>query len=193
MKLSWLQNYPSDRSIKVVLSGQASETATINASVPQGSILGLLLFSVLIDDLVDVCEKCLLYRYVDVSNLSAPIKSGDRNTVEASLNRNLQRMKAWADKWKITFEPSKCKIMVMHRKRTPSKLNLFFGNYKLTENNTLEILGVTIASKLLWSKHISTLATRAGQRLGALSKVSNKLDIQSRATVYTSIRYKFEV
>ena len=181
--LSWLQNYLSDRSIKVVLSGQASETAAINASVPQGSILGPLLFSVFIDDLVDACENDL-YLFADDSNLSAPIKSGDCNTVEASLNRDLQRMKAWADKWKITFEPSKCKTMVMSRKRTPSKLNLFFGNYKLTENNTLEILGVTFDSKLVWSKHISTIATRAGQRLGALRKVANKLDIQGRATVY---------
>ena len=183
MLLPWLQNYLSDRSIKVVLSGQASETATINASVPQGSILGPLLFSVFIDDLVDACENDL-YLYADDSTLFAPIRSGDCGTVEASLNRDLQRMKAWADMWKITFEPSKCKTMVMSRKRTPSKLNLFFGDCKLADNDVLEILAVTIDSKLVWSNHISAIAIRAGQRLGARRKVANKLGIQGRATLY---------
>ena len=181
--LLWLQNYLSDRSIKVVLSGQASGTADINASVPQGSILGPLLFSVFIDDLVETCENDL-YLYADDSTLSAIIRPGDRNAVEASLNRDLHRIKAWADKWNVTFEPSKCKSMVMSRKRPPSKLDLFFDNCKLTQNNDLEILGVKLDSKLVWSNHISAIATRAGQRLGALRKVANKLDIQGRANVY---------
>jgi hypothetical protein len=60
--LSWLQNYLSDRSINVVLSGQSSETASINASEQQGSILDPLLFSFFIDNLVDVCEN-ELYLY----------------------------------------------------------------------------------------------------------------------------------
>jgi len=181
--LLWLQNYLSGRSIKVVQSGQASGTAEINASVPQGSILGPLLFSVFIDDLVDTCENDL-YLYADDSTLYATIRPGDRKAVEASLNRDLQRIKAWADKWKVTFEPSKCKSMVMSRKRPPSKLDLFFDNCKLTQNNDLEILGVKLDSKLVWSNHISAIATRAGQRLGALRKVANKLDVQGRANVY---------
>ena len=62
--LSWLQNYLSERSINVVLAGQASSTASINASVPQGSILGPLLFSVFIDDLANTCEN-ELFLYAD--------------------------------------------------------------------------------------------------------------------------------
>ena len=84
--LIWLQNYLSGRSIKVVMSGQASNNASINASVPQGSILGPLLFSVFIDDLVDVCDN-ELYLYADDSTLFAPIKTTvNSKTVAASLN-----------------------------------------------------------------------------------------------------------
>ena len=64
MLLKWLQSYLHGRSIKVVLSGQSSDASPINASVPQGSILGPLLFSVFIDDLVDTCEN-QLYLYAD--------------------------------------------------------------------------------------------------------------------------------
>ena len=95
-------------------------------------------------------------------------------------------MKAWADKWKVTFEPTKCKTMVISRKRTPSQLELYFGDCKLPSADKLEILGVTIDSKLTWSKHISAVSTRAGQKLGALRKVANKLTALGRSTVYKS-------
>ena len=55
---------------------------------------------------------------------------------------------------------------------------------KLGEREALEILGVTIDNKLTWTKHISNISSRAGQRLGALRRVANKLDIRGRATVY---------
>ena len=184
-KLStWLRSYLSDRSLKVVLSGQASEVSSINASVPQGSILGPLLFSVYIDDLVDVCEN-ELYLYADDSTLYAPIPSPQASEdVAASLNRDLTRMKSWADTWKVTFEPSKCKVMTFSRKRSPSELNLYLGDCQLAAKHELEILGVTFDSKLTWSKHILAITTRAGQKLGALRKVANKLDCKGRATVY---------
>lgn len=181
--LRWLQSYLHGRTIKVVISGQASDSSTINASVPQGSILGPLLFSIFIDDLVDACSN-ELYLYADDSTLFAPIRAGESNTVAAGLNRDLDRMKAWADDWNVTFEPTKCKAMVMSRKRNPSNPDLYFGNCKLDLKKELVILGVNIDSKLVWDKHLSTISNKAGQRLGALRKVASKLDKEGRATVY---------
>ena len=86
----------------------------------------------------------------------------------------------------MTFEPTKCKTMILSRKRTPSKLNLYFGDCKLPSVDELEILGVSIDSKLTWSKHISAISTKAGQKLGALRKVANKLDTEGIANVYKS-------
>ncbi|PIK40190.1 putative RNA-directed DNA polymerase from mobile element jockey-like [Apostichopus japonicus] len=147
-------------------------------------ILGPLLFSVFIDDLGDECENNL-YLYADDSTLYCEISSrDDPKAVTASLNRDLERMRIWAVKWKVTFEPSKCKALTISRKRNPTKLDLMFGNSKLAEKEELEILGVTIDSKLTWAKHISKASSRAGQKLGALRKVANKLDIRGRATVY---------
>lgn len=182
--LTWLQSYLSDRSIQVVLSGQSSDASPINASVPQGSILGPLLFSVFINDLVDTCEN-ELYLYADDSTLFAPIRSArERDTVAASLNRDLNKMKAWADKWKVTFEPTKCKAMMISRKREPSSIRLFFGSCELTIKCELEILGVIFDSKLVFAKHISSVSKKAGQRLGAMRKVAGKLDMKGKATIY---------
>ena len=89
-----------------------------------------------------------------------------------------------ADKWEVTFEPSKCKAMTISRKSNPTNSALFFGTTTLAEMDELVILSVTIDKKLTWSKHISNITARAGQKLGALRRVSNKLDSKGRATVY---------
>ena len=182
--LSWLKSYLVGRSISVVLFGQSSDPALVNASVPQGSILGPLLFSVFIDDLGDVCQN-ELYLYADDSTLYAPVRSPDeRDKATASLNRDLGEIKAWANKWKVTFESTKCKAMVLSRKRHPFSPNLFFGGYNLPLQNKLDILGVTFDSRLVWSRHLSKISKTAGQRLAALRKISSILDSKCVATVY---------
>ena len=93
-------------------------------------------------------------------------------------------MRVWAAKWKVTFEPTKCKALMLSRKRTPAIPDLYFGNTKLAVETELSILGVTVDSKLLWSRHISNISKNAGKRLGALRKIANKLDTARRATVY---------
>ena len=184
MLLTWLQSCFHGRSIKGVLSGQSNDASPINASVPQGSILGPLLFSVFIDDLVDTCEN-QLYLYADDSKLFAPIRSvNERASVFTSLNRDLEKMRVWAAKWKVTFEPTKCKALMLSRRRTPAIFDLYFGNTKLAVETQLSILGVAVDSKLLWSRHISNISKNAGQRLGALRKIANKFDTAGRATVY---------
>jgi len=184
MPLTWLWSYLHGRSIKVVLSGQSSDAWHINASVPQGSILGPLQFSVFIDDLVDTCEN-QLYLYADDSTLFAPIRSvNERASVFTSLNRDVEKMRVWAAKWKVTFEPTKCKALMLSRKRTPGIPDLYFGTTKLAVVTDLSILGVAVDSKLLWSRHICNISKNAGQRLGALRKIANKLDTAGRATVY---------
>ena len=160
MLLTWLQSCLHGRSIKVVLSGQSSDASPINASVPQGSILGPLLFSVFIDDLVDTCEN-QLYLYADDSTLFAPMRSvNERASVLASLNRDLEKMRVWAANWKVTFEPTKCKALMLSRKRMPTIPDLYFGITKLAVEKELTILGVTFDSKLLWSRHISDISKK---------------------------------
>ena len=182
--LAWTKNYLSDRSIKVVLSGQSSTINPINSSVPQGSILGPLLFSVFIDDLPDHCENPI-FLFADDSTLFCEISSNaEAETVGDSLNKDLASMKTWADKWKVTFEPTKCKAMTLSRKRQPSRTDLYFGATKISEVDELEILGVTVDKRLTWNTHISNISSRAGQRLGALRRVAPKLDAFGRGTVY---------
>ena len=60
-------------------------------------------------------------------------------------------------------------------------MDLYFRNTKLAEKEPLEILGVTVDNKLTWTKHMSNISSRVGQRLGAMRKVVSKLAICGRA------------
>ena len=165
MLLTWLRSYLHRRSIKVVLSGQSSDASPINASVAQGSMLCPLLFSVFIDDVVDTCEN-QLYLYADDSTLFAAIRSVNaRASVFTSLNRDLEKMRVWAAKWKVTFELTKCKALMLFRKRTPAVPNLYFGNTKLA---------VETSWRRSWQQ--ASLVQAHLQHL--------KHDIAGRATVY---------
>ncbi|CAJ1050811.1 hypothetical protein Bbelb_118400 [Xyrichtys novacula] len=109
--------------------------------------------------------------------------------VTASLNKDLENLRKWANAWKVTFEPSKCKAIFLSRKRNPSRLDLFFGTTRITLSEQMEVLGLSIDSKLTWTSHLSNICRRAGQRHGALRKLANKLDAKGRANIYkTQVR-----
>ena len=127
--------------------------------------------------------------YADDSTLYARIRSpADRAEVEASLNRDLHQISIWGNRWKTTFEPSKCKFMTLSRKRIPSQMDLLFDGHRLTSTNELDILGITIDPKLSWSKHLTKISIRAGQKLAALRRVASKLTTRAEqlSTSYRS-------
>ena len=75
---------------------------------------------------------------------------------------------------------------MLSRKKISIIPDLYFGSTKLAVEKELSIFGVTFDSKLLWSRHISDISKKVGQRLGALRKIANNLDTVGRATVYKS-------
>ena len=80
---------------------------------------------------MDTCEN-QLYLYADDSTLFAQIRSvNERASVLATLNRDLEKMRVWAANWKVTFEPAKCKALMLSRKRMPTIPDLYFGITKL--------------------------------------------------------------
>ena len=84
--------------------------------------------------------------------------------------------------------------MVISRKRTPSACKLYFNETPIELTREIKILGTTFDSKITWKEHLSNIAGRAGQKLGALSRVSRKLNPSGRAIVYKSqVRSVMEV
>lgn len=187
--LKWLKDYLQDRSLRVLLNGRTSGRKTINAGVPQGSILGPLLFIVFIDDISDNLENPSIL-YADDATILSFIKSReDRVSVAASLNRDLDRIADWATSWNVQFGAAKCKTATISNRRdavgTHPSLQ-FFGT-TLEEVEDIELLGISINRNLSWSSVINKMVSSASQRLGLLRRASPYLDTSQKAMIYKSM------
>ena len=109
--LNWIQNFLTNRTQKVVVDGSSSESARVRSGVPQGTVLGPLLFLTYINDLPSTvssqvrlfADDCLLYR---------PIKF---RADQEQLQRDLSALQDWADQWGMCFNPSKCSVLRVSR------------------------------------------------------------------------------
>ena len=112
--LCWLTDYLDNRKQRVVLPGGISDWTDIKAGVPQGSILGPLLFLLYINDTVeDMHSSIRLFAddtslYIIVDN---PVQAADQ------LNSDLTKIHQWANKWLVTFNPTKSESIIFSRKR----------------------------------------------------------------------------
>ena len=143
--LSVLTQFLSNRSQYVLVDGCRSKLVNVVSGVPQGSVLGPLLFLLYNSELFTILENKLI-GYADDSTLIADVPSpGVRVTVAESLNRDLVRVNAWCDIWGMKLNASKTKTMIVSRSRIihPQSPPLTIDGTVLKESIDLDILGVT--------------------------------------------------
>ena len=100
--LKLLENYLTDRQQRVVLNGQTSSWQNIHAGVPQGSVLGQLLFLIYINDLpAELTSMCKIF--ADDTSLFS--KVNDKSNSNTQLNSDLAKVSKWAFQWKMSFNP----------------------------------------------------------------------------------------
>ena len=190
--LSLLKNYLDNRQQRVLIRGQSSEWGRLEAGVPQGSVLGPLLFLVYINDLVDnitcdvklFADDTLLYLSIDDHNLACQ-----------QLNENLTSVQKWADQWLVNFNPQKTKLMNVSLKKNPpfDQYPIFFNNVQLGHENMQKHLGLTFNDKLTWTNHIDNIIKGVGKMGDVLTKLKYSLNRSTLETIYFSfVRPKLE-
>ena len=109
----WFSDYLSESKQRVVIPGATSSWKSIKAGVPQGSILGPLLFLIYFNNIVDDIHSCIRLFADDTS-----LYIIDDNPIQAAetLNTDLAKIHAWASKWLVTFNPSKSESIILSRK-----------------------------------------------------------------------------
>ena len=193
--LHWLADYLRNRSMKVILDGRSSSTKFINAGVPQGSILGPLLFIIFIDDItLDISSTSILYAG-DVTLMGFIGSRGERVPAAASLNRDLCSIGRWAASWGVLFGAAGCRAVAMSNRQDAKDSHpclQFFGT-TLTETETVELLGLTLSRGLSWRRDVTSVAGSAARRTSLLRRVAPYLLPTQRAMVCKAIiRSKME-
>jgi ribonuclease P/MRP protein subunit RPP40 len=164
--LGHLSNYLSGRTQRAVINEIKSDQQPVRAGVPQGSILGPLLFLVYINDLPDqVASNISLF--ADDTTLWAPAD----NLVNANeiLNEDLSKFSQWANKWHMSLNAGKSEVLTVGCRRQPSDyFELMIDGTFLKQVVSYKHLGLTISSNMTWSDHIDNVCAAAGSRLNIL-------------------------
>lgn len=176
----WLTSFLTERRMKVLVDGEFSKEATVDSGVPQGTVLGPLLFLCHINDLPNsvksqvrlFADDCLLYRQIKTQ--------ADHNI----LQEDLRSLEKWAEKWGMRFNEKKCYVMSVQNK---SSRFYQLNNHLLQQVPSSPYLGVQINDTLTWSEHVEQIAKRASSSLGLLRRNLRFCPINSRKLAYVSL------
>ena len=156
----------------------------IEFGVPQGSILGPLLFLIYINDLPDA-TKFFIRLFADDTFLCA--QNDDLWLLENEVNRELKNVIQWLSSNKLTLNISKSKYMMVSNKRNHCSLNIEINDEKLEECDSYKYLGVHIDKNLNWKSHINYVAKKVSKACGALAKARHCVDIDTLKTIYYAL------
>ena len=166
--IKWIADYLRDREQYVGVNGASSNPLPVVSGVPQGSILGPLLFLIFIDGITSVsisngsmllyADDILLYRVI-------------RNRQDlVHIQQDINSLHNWIQEKYLQFNASKCKYMLISRKRQPLVSSDLFtiNNLKIEKVEHFKYLGVWLSSNLTWNKHIEEICKSASKQTGMI-------------------------
>ena len=157
-----MDDFLSVREQAVVVNGTKSTFSKVTSGVPQGSVLGPILFLAYINDIDEVvssgvrlfADDCVCYRVIDsISHCN-------------QLQDDIKNLGQWAERWGMRFQPVKCNIMSVTRKRNPIRFDYVLNGVQLVRVDCIKYLGVMITQDLNWARHIQSVCNKGNRILG---------------------------
>ena len=184
--LAWIESFLTNRRQQVRANGEVSEFKPVKSGVPQGSILGPVLFTMYVNDIPSELET-IISMYADDTKIYTAITSEGSIT---SLKSDLQKLEAWAQLMQMKFHPAKCKVMHLgkNNKKETYQMKTADGNYhNLEETEVEKDLGVEVDNQLKFSHHIQSKINKANKILGCLKHTFKHLTPEIFTMLYKSL------
>jgi len=188
--LKLFKNYLSNRYQYVTYENSNSTLLRISTGVPQGSILGPLLFLIYVNDLQNVCKIFHPIMYADDTTLSATLStSGDAGAnVGQNINLELESISTWLKLNKLSLNVSKTKAMVFHMpQKTVQPPQLIIENSVIEYVTEFNFLGITLDSNLSWKAHVSKIHTKVSRTIAVMNRMKHILPGHILLTIYNSL------
>ena len=183
--VNWVESYLEARQQKVLANGAQSSYQTVSQGVPQGSVLGPLLYIIYANELPNVAKKCKAALYADDTVLYTANK--DFQTSVADLQQDINAISNWCRKNGIKANTEKTKVMVFGGKTVLSRLTPFqiqFDGVPLDTVSTYKYLGITLDSQLNYNKHVQKIVSCVSGKLKQFQRMRSFLNIKAALSVY---------
>ena len=180
-----MQSYISNRKQFVTVNGAQSKTETIRYGVPQGSILGPLLFIIYINDIPEIAPFAKFILYADDANIILTCDSIE--SVVRELNHLIENLVIWVKLNGLSLNLKKTKYMIFSRTRNVELITpLIISNTAIERKTEVRFLGVIIDETLNWTRHVKTVLSKMSRYVGIMYKIKKFLPLRARLQIYYS-------
>lgn len=183
----WFQSFLKERMQYVSIQSDTSRTEQIDYGVPQGSVLGPLLFIIFINDFHNAIRFSTVHHYADDTNLL--LCNNSLKKINKHINHDLKLLTQWLKANKISLNTDKTEIMLFKPKNKPIKkhLNFRISGQRIELTKTVKYLGILFQDDLHWDKHLTILLKKLSRAIGILSKIRHYVPLLLLRTIYYSL------
>ena len=187
--LKWFQSYLGNRSQMCNVNGNLSTARTITCGVPQGSILGPLLFLMYINDLPNCLQNASSRMFADDTNISLTAKT--LTELKLEINPELSNLNRWLKANKLSLNVAKTELMIIgSRQRLDTQsdeIDIEIDGEKIKRVDHTKSLGLVIDDRLSWSKHVEEISRKVSSSIGALKRVRSFISINTAVQIYNAL------
>lgn len=183
--LNWIEDFLSQRNQKVIINGTSSKVASVTSGIPQGSVLGPVLFVMYINDMpAEVQNPIRLF----ADDTKIYTRSDNPESV-VSLQEDLDKLQDWSNRWLLRFHPEKCKVLKLGNKKTNSEYKMRSNNKEviLEESIYEKDLGVLIDNRLGFNEHVAHITKKANRIVGIIRRSFDFLTEDLFVQLYKSL------
>ena len=183
--LKWISSFLNGRTQTVLVEGCQSSAQPVMSGVPQGTVLGPLLFLIYINDIdQDLSPGTKIRLFAYDSLLYRTIN--DLNDTQI-LQKDLHTLQKWESTWKMEFHPQKCQVLRITNKSNIIKNTYKIHDFPLEETNSAKYLGIVIDSKLTWKEHITSTSKKSNKVLAFLRRNLSNCPRNVKADCYKTL------
>ena len=166
------------------MNGYKSQWREVRSGIPQGSVLGALLFVIFINDLPENIKSNIFLFADDEKFFKEVANEEDAKIVQDDLNI----LNEWSNKWLLKFHPDKCVNLRLSINKTnePEKYKYKLGDRELDDVDKVKDLGIIVDSKLKFEQHMSTKVNNANSTMGTIRRTFKQMDNETFKLLYCS-------
>ena len=186
---SWFDSYLKDRGQRVRVNGVCSDRSLLSVGVPQGSVLGPVLFLIYVNNMCDAISLSKTVQFADDTTLL--LYDHNHSTLTNAATSSLAQLSSWCFAHRLSINTSKTVVMLFSNRQFDIDLNnkVSLCNAELCYVDNVKFLGLTVDNRLKFNVHIADVCKKVSRVVGVLYKVRDILPTKTLINLYYALFY----